>query len=206
MLWIVTGGSGSGKSEYAENLAVSLGEDRIYAATMMVSDKEGEERVQKHRAMREGKHFRTVECPVNFGAAMEPAMAKESVVLLECMSNLVANEMFSDMGLTNETVPDDGLTDDTVPDGGFPNEMAPAVGLPCGSRQVCSRIIRQVKQVLGGCRHLVIVTNEVFSDGNRYDRWTEEYIRALGMVNVRLAAMADHMTEVVCGIPVDYPG
>lgn len=176
MLWIVTGGSGSGKSEYAENLAVSLGEDRIYAATMMVSDKEGEERVQKHRAMREGKHFRTVECPVNFGAAMEPAMAKESVVLLECMSNLVANEMFSDMGL------------------------------PCGSRQVCSRIIRQVKQVLGGCRHLVIVTNEVFSDGNRYDRWTEEYIRALGMVNVRLAAMADHMTEVVCGIPVDYPG
>ena len=56
--------------------------------------------------------------------------------------------------------------------------------------------------MLKQCRHLVIVTNEVFSDGNVYDSETMEYIRCLGMINAALAGMADQVIEVVCGIPV----
>ena len=51
-------------------------------------------------------------------------------------------------------------------------------------------------------RQLVLVTNEIFSDGYRYEEETMEYQRILGNINVRLAEMADCVTEVVYGIPV----
>ena len=44
--------------------------------------------------------------------------------------------------------------------------------------------------------------NEIFSDGYRYEEETMEYQRILGNINVRLAEMADCVTEVVYGIPV----
>ena len=50
--------------------------------------------------------------------------------------------------------------------------------------------------------HIIIVTNEVFSDGVDYDEATKSYIRLLGKLNVRLAGLADCVTEVVFGIPV----
>ena len=62
MMTLVTGGSGSGKSEYAERLAVAGGTPRIYVATMIPWDDEGWRRIEKHRAMRAGKGFETVEC------------------------------------------------------------------------------------------------------------------------------------------------
>lgn len=176
MLYVVTGGSGSGKSEYAENLTVSLGGARVYIATMQVYGEEGRQRVARHRRMREGKRFVTVECPVDLDQITEKtdlySLISGNVILLECMSNLAANEMFSWDGgkKTAELVKD--------------------------------RILEGVKKLLNQCRHLVVVTNEVFSDGNAYDPETTEYIRCLGMINAALAGMADQVIEVVCGIPV----
>ena len=176
MVYVVTGGSGSGKSEYAENLTVSLGGNRVYAATMQVYGEEGRQRVARHRRMREGKQFVTVECPTDLDQLTENpdlcSLISGNVVLLECMSNLTANEMFSQ-------------------DGG--KETAELVK---------DRILKGVQKLLKVCRHLVIVTNEVFSDGNLYDPETMEYICCLGMINTALGVMADQVTEVVCGIPV----
>ncbi len=63
MMILVTGGSGSGKSAFAEDCVVSFGEtDRIYIATMYPFDEESRKRVQRHRKMRQGKGFETVEC------------------------------------------------------------------------------------------------------------------------------------------------
>lgn len=62
MLHVVTGGSGSGKSEYAEKLIAESALHRlIYVATMMVWDDEGRKRVRRHREMRSGKGFITIE-------------------------------------------------------------------------------------------------------------------------------------------------
>ena len=64
MFYIVTGGSASGKSEYAESLAISSdARQRFYIATMKPWDEEGRRRIQKHRAMRAGKGFLTIEQP-----------------------------------------------------------------------------------------------------------------------------------------------
>ena len=63
MMHLITGGSASGKSAYAEKMAVGAGEkSRYYLATMKPWGKEGQERVEKHRNMRAGRGFTTVEC------------------------------------------------------------------------------------------------------------------------------------------------
>ena len=92
MLYLVTGGSGSGKSEYAENLAVSLKkENLIYIATMFPFDDESLKKIERHKIMRKNKGFLTKECYKNLG---DISIYKNSTVLLDCMSNLVANEMY----------------------------------------------------------------------------------------------------------------
>ena len=96
MFYVVTGGSGSGKSAYAENLVLSLGEGRrIYIATMMSFDDESTKRIARHRKMREGKQFETVECYTGLDSIR---LKKDDIVLLECMSNLAANEMYAQGG------------------------------------------------------------------------------------------------------------
>ena len=92
MLYMIFGGSGSGKSAYAENLAVKLcPEEKVYLATLTDIDEEMEQRIRDHRKMREGKSFRTVEQ----GLALETLdLPGERLVLLECMTNLLANELY----------------------------------------------------------------------------------------------------------------
>ena len=63
MMTVVTGGSGSGKSAFAEDKILSFGpRKRIYVATMHPYDEESHKRVARHRNMRAGKGFETVEC------------------------------------------------------------------------------------------------------------------------------------------------
>lgn len=99
MFHLVTGGSASGKSSFAEQQILNFGEDenRIYIATMIPgSDPENARRIEKHRKRREDMNFRTIEC---YTGLLHADVPKGSTVLLDCMSNLVANEMFtSDLG------------------------------------------------------------------------------------------------------------
>ncbi|SFR72613.1 bifunctional adenosylcobinamide kinase/adenosylcobinamide-phosphate guanylyltransferase [Anaeromicropila populeti] len=103
MLTVVIGGSGSGKSEFAENLAVKKGKEKklIYIATMQPFDKETEIRIKKHQDMRKEKKFHTIECFTRLESVSLPPL---SVVLLECMSNLIANEMFGEEGAKINTL------------------------------------------------------------------------------------------------------
>ena len=96
MLILVSGGSASGKSKYAEDLVVQAPPgERIYVAPMQVWDEESRRRVERHRAMRAGKGFRTEERPRRLGELTPPPGA---VALLEDLSNLTANEWFGPEG------------------------------------------------------------------------------------------------------------
>lgn len=92
MLILITGGSASGKSAFAEETAMAFGETQnYYVATMYnYGDKETNNRINRHREMRKDKGFTTVECPMN----LQDVMINDGTVLLECLSNLVANEIF----------------------------------------------------------------------------------------------------------------
>lgn len=168
---LITGGSGSGKSAYAEaQILVLNGECRVYLATMYPYDEESRQRIARHRKMRAEKNFTTVECYRDLEKTEIPEHAD---VLLECMSNLTANEMFWPEGAGSDTE---------------------------------EQILRGVEWLRRKARNLVIVSNEIFSDGCEYDSGTKEYQRTLGKINCRLAELADRVTEVVYGIPLEVKG
>lgn len=92
MLTLVTGGAACGKSEYAESLFDGTRGKIYYAAAMRRSpDRETMERIERHQKLREGKNFITLEQETDIGSL--PVSGAEGV-LVECMSNLLANEMY----------------------------------------------------------------------------------------------------------------
>lgn len=96
MLTLVTGGAACGKSEYAEGLFAEVPGKLCYVATMHPSrDRETMERIKRHRKLREGKRFVTVEWERDMGNL---PVADADGILVECMSNLLANEMYNGAG------------------------------------------------------------------------------------------------------------
>lgn len=166
MLTLVTGGSASGKSEYAERLLDSVTGAKYYIATMQPFDDECVKRIDKHRAARAGRGFETVERYLSLDTL---SMPKSGGVLLECMSNLVANEIYSEGG---------------------------------AGKLAAKSVLDGVARLRETTKSLVIVTNEIFSDGCQYAPETREYIAALGEINRRIASIADRVVEVVYTIPI----
>lgn len=96
MFTLVIGGAASGKSAYAEELILKCGKKcRIYIATMEPFDEECRQRIQKHRIQRQEKAFETIECYTDLSSVH---LSEKGAVLLECMSNLAANERYSPKG------------------------------------------------------------------------------------------------------------
>ncbi|MBM6801461.1 bifunctional adenosylcobinamide kinase/adenosylcobinamide-phosphate guanylyltransferase [Mediterraneibacter glycyrrhizinilyticus] len=184
MMELVTGGSGSGKSAYAES--VICGKHRLlcettenaplyYIADMVPYGRETEKKIEAHRKMRAGKGFATLEwyvdLPGKISAPDSPEL-KGSCVLLECVSNLTANEMYEPAGAQNT--------------GGDTPES----------------VIKGVRMLKERCAHLVVVTNDVFRESVTDSEEMTAYKGNLGMINRALAEMADQVTEVVFGVPV----
>ena len=71
MITLIMGGSGSGKSAYAEDYALAqAGESsKYYIATMQIYDAEGLRKVERHRKLRAGKGFVTIEQPTDIAEA-----------------------------------------------------------------------------------------------------------------------------------------
>lgn len=180
MVTLVIGGSGSGKSEYAEGLLDGFS-DKFYIATMQAEDEESLKRVDRHHRLRKGKGFTTVEQPKELALAAEKIQklrmgqkknsASREAALLECVSNLVANEMF------------------------LPEEIR-------GEQQTAQLVLQGIHALEQEVEELVVVSNNVFEDGICYDEAAMAYLRAIALVNEKLAAMAEKVVEVVVGIPV----
>ena len=116
-----------------------------------------QERVQRHQQQRAGKGFHTIEVYHSLDLAELPAESRENmVILLECMSNLTANELFEKGGTDEE---------------------------------IRERIRRGIHYLEACARDVIVITNEVFSDGILYEPET-------------MAQSADRVTEVVYGIAV----
>lgn len=98
---LILGPNNSGKSLYAENLAVqNTDAPLIYLATMIPQNEENDRRIAKHKRQRNGKGFTTIEEPWNIHTLEIP---KNGVVLLEDASNLLANGIFMHHSGVEET-------------------------------------------------------------------------------------------------------
>jgi adenosylcobinamide kinase/adenosylcobinamide-phosphate guanylyltransferase len=176
MLALVLGRAASGKSEFAEALAMSLSSERYYIATMQSYDAESERRIARHREMRCGKGFETVERALNL-SGLTICAGQDSVALLECASTLLGNEL-------------------CMPGGAA--ERAEA-----SSEVICEGVKSLLRQ---GMSSVVVVSNDIFGEGEPQTHEMQEYSRQLGLLNQKIAALADEVIEVVCGIPIYHKG
>lgn len=197
MIVLVIGGSGSGKSEYAEERICNFYKNILcketkawdieaaniktksnrlfYIATMQSFSPEEDAKIERHRRLRDGKNFETIEQPFDLEKVTEKLLNKSDCILLECMSNLVANEMFRDGLIVSEDI-------------------------------VVRKIKEALSEVLQKTADAVIVTNNIAEDMENYDDTTNAYIRALGKINACIAGKADEVIEVVAGIPIIIKG
>ena len=170
MMFLLTGGAACGKSGYAEDIAVSLPAPRYYIAAMKPYGSEGQAKIARHRRLRAGKGFETVERYTDLAGLSLP---ERGTVLLEYLANLTANEMFDEQG---------------------------------NMRDPFDEIMRGLASLKAQCNDLIIITNEVGRDVNGYGEGTLAYIEALGRINSAVAAQADCVMELVCGIPLVLKG
>lgn len=205
MITLITGGSGSGKSAYAEKYICRVSnengyKEKYYIATMQVFDDEGQRKIDRHRRLRAGKGFITIEQPRDIKKAVEKLQSENYLktgrsALLECMSNLVANEMFPPVDVSGMQAAE--AKKETLDD---PENMKDYDTAQIS--HVSKKVLKDVSILSENVAELIIVTNNVFEDGVSYDQSTMNYIKAMGIVNRGLAAMAERVVEVVAGIPV----
>ncbi|MBR4168862.1 MAG: bifunctional adenosylcobinamide kinase/adenosylcobinamide-phosphate guanylyltransferase [Lachnospiraceae bacterium] len=169
MMTVIIGTPDSGKSALAEELALQTGDPyRYYLATMKVMDDAAAERVAKHRTQRAGKGFVTVERERDISDLAESLdHAAQATVLLECVSNLVGNEMHDDPQWAN-------LKDERF------------------AEAVVSDIVHLAERV----HHLIIVTNTYAQEDSGYDDDTCLYVNLLDKVNERLILIADRTIDL----------
>lgn len=187
---LVIGGAASGKSAYAEERCRAFDGRLVYVATMEAFGAEGRARVERHRALREGKGFATVERSRDLaGLAAEESALDGATVLLEGLGTLAANELFAPVEPT--PADDDPVASDdsdALDDG------------------VCAAVVQRIEDGLQAldarANHLICVTDAVSSDGVTYPAGTRAYQRVLAEANRFAAAHAREVVEVVCGIPV----
>ncbi len=182
---LITGGAASGKSEFAERLVrASSCPRRIYLATMQPYGPEAKQRIRKHRDRRAADGYETVECYRDLEQSVFPAA--DAVVLLDCLGNLAANELFRE--LERPGAPD------RLPDPETAREQA------------LSRMLRGICAWNNACSELLLVTNEVGGGGTRYAGDTDTYLSLLGTLNREAAALSDRVVKVSCGLPEVWKG
>lgn len=188
MVVFVTGGSGQGKSEFAEKIATHFGGKLIYVATMPIFSKEDEQKVERHHKLRAGKGFETLERP----KLLEAIPSQDETVLIECISTHTANVIFDP-----EIQPSEDERFLNSPD---TSEAA------IKTEAYIQFIKEEMEPLLNRKGHTIFVSAEVAQDGTVYDDETECYKAVLTEINKWLAEKADAAYEVVCGIPVSIKG
>jgi adenosylcobinamide kinase/adenosylcobinamide-phosphate guanylyltransferase len=180
---LVTGGVRSGKSAHAEALARAAGDAVLYLATGVALDEEMVQRIARHQAARPAT-WRTWERYRHLGEIGDVA-ADCGAVILDCLGNLLGGIWFDEEPTGN--------SDDL-------DEFARIEALACA----------EVDQVIDYCRatakDLVIVTNEIGWGVVPETRLGRYFRDALGRVNRHVAARADRVVLLVCGIPVPVKG
>lgn len=170
MTILLSGGSKSGKSDFAQTLALALsgGGPHYYIATMIPFDAEDQARIQSHLARRAGMGFITIEQGRSILSCLERA-DRRGAFLLDSVTALLSNEL-------------------------FPPERGYALDEAAGER--CQRELLQFAQQV---QSAVFVSDAMYTDSVCYDPVTEAYRRRLGAIDRALAQVCDTVIEMTAG-------
>ncbi len=172
---LVTGGARSGKSAFAEKLALKLGDGRAaYIATAQIYDSEMAYRVELHQARR-GDNWTTFEAPVAAEEKILAAGKDFDAILFDCVTLYISNFLCA-ADLDDEATLRDNLR-----------------GL----------IQKLIDAALSSDAVTIFVTNEVGSGIVPENKLARRFRDLAGLANQVLAAHADKVFLTVAGIAVD---
>ena len=101
MATLILGGARSGKSRYAETLAIDSGKQVIYFATGQARDEEMAARIFRHQQDR-SRYWQTVEEPIHLAAALETHADQNRCLLVDCLTLWLSNILFDEQGQLQE--------------------------------------------------------------------------------------------------------
>jgi adenosylcobinamide kinase/adenosylcobinamide-phosphate guanylyltransferase len=172
---LILGGARSGKSAWAQKMAAEGGRPVLYVATATAGDEEMAARIAAHRAERPA-HWRTLETPLQVGAAITATMPSGvDLVLVDCLT-LLANNVL----------------------GPLPETISAAEA----EAALAAEVDGLLAAYLAGSAEWIIVSNEVGLGLVPPYPLGRLYRDALGRANQRLAAAADTVLFMVAGLPL----
>ncbi len=168
----VTGGARSGKSSFAEKLALAFGEPLGYLATAQTVDEEMNERVRLHRERR-GSEWHLIEEPIHLAQALKRGDGKYQAILVDCVTLWLSNLLF--------TYKDDGRDCEEL----IHEDVH-------GLKSTLHSMVTPV----------IMVSNEVGQGIVPDNRLARLFRDIAGITNQLLAAAADEVHVVISGIPL----
>ncbi len=186
-LVLITGGVRSGKSSFAEKLAEQSRKKVVYLATARVEDDEMRERVARHQSRR-SENVRTIEEPLEPHLVLEREDSDDTLILIDCLTLLLSNRILVDLDLHGAVRQGEDIFAD--------EKLMEAAG---------ERTLDYVKlftEVISCCSaDVLVVTNEVGMGVVPNYPLARVFRDLSGRANQVLAAQAEQVWMVVCGIP-----
>jgi adenosylcobinamide kinase/adenosylcobinamide-phosphate guanylyltransferase len=171
---LIIGGARSGKSRFALEFALKLGESVLFVATAVAGDEEMRQRIEEHKRARSSA-WSTLEVTTHVGSQISQQIGGAQVVIVDCITLLVNNVL---------------------------SQYSPRTGVSVIAQKVTSEINELVDCINHTDASFIIVTNEVGTGLVPTNRTGRLYRDLLGKVNQLLAQQVDEVYLMVAGLPV----
>lgn len=178
---LILGGTRSGKSAYAEKLAIESGKDVVYIATAEARDSEMHARIAHHRERR-NPAWTTAEETLALGDAILHWSRSERILLIDCLTLWLSNLLFSE----ERSYPEVG-------------EITP----PMRFNEERERFLNALEKTNAD---LILVSNEVGMGIMPLGAVTRWFADEAGRLNQAVAARCDRVVLVAAGLPLTLKG
>ena len=175
---LIIGGARSGKSRFAQELALKSGEAVLFVATAEAGDEEMRQRIEEHQKSRPAA-WSTLEATTHIGNQITNQISEAKVVVVDCITLLISN-IFSQ----------------------YSHQTDEQIDAPLIEKEVTAEISELVECINQIDASFIMVTNEVGTGLVPVSKTARLYRDLLGKANQILAEHADEVYLMVAGLPV----
>ena len=174
---LITGGARSGKSQYAEHLALAMSQNPVYVATAHVWDEEFRQRVSKHQ-QRRGPEWTNIEEEKH----LSHHDLTGRVAVIDCITLWCTNYFFDSQSAVGEG------------------------SKPCSVDAALEALKAEFDKFTANDATYIFVTNEIGMGGVSGNAVQRQFTDLQGWMNQYVAKRADEVILMVSGIPVKIKG
>lgn len=168
----ISGGSNSGKSEYAQKLAYyqnDYGNPIYYITTLAPKDSDDIYMIKKRKSKRRKLRLTTFECETNIKDVLKSINIRY-MVIIDSITNLLENEMFLNNGSIKFNAYD--------------------------------KVVDELKDVFLNVNNIIIISDNIYNDAAIHAKHTETFKRNLSKIDIYLAEFCDVVIEYSNGFEI----